>query len=129
MRSCKTQLGLVTALFGIVVLLFLPALLISSGAAAPAPALLARQASTRAIAFESINQTAEPFAPTRALDFSSNGDRRTRVMLFATNLTLLSGDGPSAVTADGEDAAHVHAGVVLGLVLAVFHRAPSVLAW
>ena len=29
----------------------------------------------------------------------------------------------------GEDAAHVHAGVVLGLVLAVFHRAPSVLAW
>ena len=108
MRSCKTQLGLVAALFGVVVLLFLPALLISSGAAGPAPALLARPASTRAIAFESVTQTVEPFAPTRALDFSSNGDRRTRVMLFATNLTLLSGDGPSAVTADGEDAAHVH---------------------
>ena len=74
----------------------------------PAPVLLARPGSTRAIAFESVTQTVEPFAPTRALDFSLNGDRRTRVMLFATNLTLLAGDGPSAVTADGEDAAHVH---------------------
>ena len=70
--------------------------------------LLARPASTRAIAFESVTQTVEPFAPTRALDFSLNGDRRTRVMLFATSLTLLAGDGSAAVTADGEDGAHVH---------------------
>jgi hypothetical protein len=102
------RIGLFLALFGVAVLLFLPALLIRSGAAGPAPVLLARPGSTRAIAFESVTQTIEPFAPTRALDFSLNGDRRTRVMLFATNLTLLAGDGPSAVTADGEDAAHVH---------------------
>ena len=104
----KRRFGLVVTLAGVAVLLFLPELLIGSGAAGPAPVLLARPGSTRAIAFESVTQTVEPFAPTRALDFSLNGDRRTRVMLFATNLTLLPGEGPSAVTADGEDAAHVH---------------------
>jgi len=107
-RIGKRRFGLVFALFSVAVLLFLPALVIRSGAAGPAPVLLARPGSTRAIAFESVNQTVEPFAPTRALDFSLNGDRRTRVMLFATNLTLLAGEGPAAVTADGEDAAHVH---------------------
>ena len=106
-RSQK-RFGLVLALFGVAVLLFLPGLLNRSGAAGPAPVLLARPGSTRAIAFESVTQTVEPFTPTRALDFSLNGDPRTRVMLLATNLTLVNGDGPSAVTADGEDAAHVH---------------------
>ena len=104
----KKQFGLAGAICGVVVLLFLPALSISSGAVGPAPTLLTRPASTRAIAFESVTQTVEPFSPTSALDFSLNGDRRTRVMLFATNLTLLAGDGPSTVTADGEDGAHVH---------------------
>ena len=94
-RIGKRRSGLVFALFGVAVLLFLPALVIRSGAAGPAPVLLARPGSTRAIAFESVNQTVEPFAPTRALDFSLNGDRRTRVMLFATNLTLLAGEGPA----------------------------------
>jgi hypothetical protein len=107
-RSGKKRFGLFAALFGLAVLLFLPALMIGSGAAGPAPVLLTRPASTRAIAFESVTQTVEPFAPTRALDFSLNGDRRTRVTLFATNLTLVAGDGPAAVTADGEDGAHVH---------------------
>ena len=107
-RIGKRRFGLVLALAGVAVLLFLPALLIRSGAAGPAPVLISRPGSTRAIAFESVTQTVEPFAPTRALDFSLDGDRRTRVMLFATSLTLVNGDGPSAVIADGEDAAHVH---------------------
>lgn len=102
------NLRLFAAVLGVVVFLVVPALLSRSGAAAPAPVVLTRVASTRAIAFESVTQTVEPFAPTRTLDFSLNGDRRTRVMLFATNLTLLAGDSASAVTADGEDGAHVH---------------------
>ncbi|MCA1594712.1 MAG: DUF1800 domain-containing protein, partial [Acidobacteria bacterium] len=59
---------------------------------------------TRAVAFESVTHTSEPFAVNSVIPW--NADRRTRVMLFAMNLGLLAGEGANAVTADAEDAAH-----------------------
>src|SRR3989441_2458219 len=44
---------------------------------------------------------AEPFPPNAPLQFGS--DARTRVMLFATNLTLQAGEDASAVTAEADD--------------------------
>ena len=73
---------------------------------ASAPTLMARSNSTRAIAVESINLLAEPFAPTAPVAFGP--DNRTRVMLFASNLNLLQGETASAVTADAEDVNHTH---------------------
>lgn len=69
---------------------------------ATAPVLLTKNNSTRALAFESISRLAEPFAPTTPVPFSQ--DDRTRVMLFATNLTLLPGE---TVTATAEDGNHI----------------------
>jgi hypothetical protein len=78
----------------------------SSKAAAAAPVLLTRANSTRAIALEPVANLAEPFLPQTAIAFGA--DNRTRVMLFATNLTLAAGEGPSAVSADAEDGARMH---------------------
>jgi hypothetical protein len=68
---------------------------------ATAPVLLTKTNSTRAIAVESVNRLTEPFSPTAALPFAT--DTRTRVMLFADNLTLLPGDTAASVTASAED--------------------------
>src|SRR5262245_49976360 len=73
--------------------------------AAGAPVLLTRTNSTRAIALESTLRTAEPFPLTAPVPFGTDG--RTRVMLFATNLTLDPGEGPSTVTAEAQDGAFV----------------------
>jgi hypothetical protein len=73
----------------------------TSAAAAGAPVLLTQANSTRAIALDSVTRQAEPFSPQSAVSFGS--DRRTRVMLFATNLTLLAGETAAAVTAEAED--------------------------
>ena len=73
---------------------------------ATAPILMARTNSTRAVAVESTNLVAEPFAPTAPVAFSQ--DNRTRVILFAENLSLQPGDTFSAVTADAEDGNHIH---------------------
>ncbi|MGB9182349.1 MAG: hypothetical protein WCB68_24175 [Pyrinomonadaceae bacterium] len=70
------------------------------------PVLITEMNSTRAIAMDAVTFTREPFALTEPVLFSN--DSRTRIMLFATNLTLLSGEGASVVTADAEDAAHIH---------------------
>jgi len=70
--------------------------------AAGAPVLLTQASSTRGIALESVTNLAEPFQLQSALAFG--GDGRTRVMLFATNLTLAPGEDASAVTAEAEDA-------------------------
>jgi len=74
---------------------------------ASAPVLLTRANTTRGVALDSVTQMAEPFPPVQAINFGLNGDRRTRVMLFATNLTLLPGEDASVVTADAEDGALV----------------------
>jgi len=73
---------------------------------ATSPVLITRTNSTRAIAVESASLVAEPFALTAPVTFSQ--DNRTRVILFADNLTLQTGDTVSAVTADAEDVNHIH---------------------
>jgi hypothetical protein len=70
-------------------------------ASAAGPVLQVQSNTNRAIAFESVTMTTEPFAPTVAIRFGS--DNRTRVMLFATNVTLLPGDDASAFTAEAQD--------------------------
>jgi len=72
-----------------------------SAAATAAPVLLSRPNSTRAIAFESVSQRAEPFAPQTAIPFGLDG--RMRVMLFASNLSHSAGETSTAVTAEAED--------------------------
>ena len=73
----------------------------SAATVAGAPVLLTRANSTRAIALESVSRIAEPFPLETAVAFGT--DRRTRVMLFATNLTLAPGEDESAVTAEAVD--------------------------
>ena len=71
-------------------------------AAAAAPILLTQANSTRGVALDSVTQSSEPFSLNEPIAFG--GDGRTRVMLMATNLTLLAGENASAVTAEAEDA-------------------------
>ena len=75
-----------------------------AGAQSPAPILISRDDSTRAIAFESVTRQREPFESIARVPFGS--DSSTRVMLFAKNLQLQSGETTTAVTADAEDANH-----------------------
>src|SRR3989449_7689128 len=65
------------------------------------PVLLMLPNSTRAVAVDSVTMIAEPFPPNAPLQFGSAV--RTRVMLFATNLTLQAGEDASVVTAEAED--------------------------
>jgi len=83
------------------------------------PTLLTQNNTTRAIALESVTLLSEPFAPTTVVPFDP--DNRTRVMLFATDLGLLPGEGAAAVTAEAEDASRTrypltveYAGTVAG---------------
>ncbi|MEK6335952.1 MAG: hypothetical protein AABM67_13555 [Acidobacteriota bacterium] len=69
-----------------------------------APILLTQENSTRAIAVNSVTLLKEPFQPQSAVKF--NDDGRTRIMLFATNVTLLPGEDASSVTAQAEDGQH-----------------------
>jgi hypothetical protein len=108
-------------------LLFLPLVVPSSSRAGIAifPAqpqttaltLLSQPNSTRAIALDSVTSRAEPFPVTAPVLFGT--DTRTRVMLFATNLTLNPGENASAVTADAEDAARAHYPLAVEFVGAV----------
>lgn len=95
------------AVAGIAAATILPAVMSPVTAAAP-PVLVSRPNSTRAVALESVLQTAEPFSPDQNINFSLGADRRTRVMLFANNLALQAGENASAVTADAEDGTHTH---------------------
>jgi hypothetical protein len=70
------------------------------------PLLISQETSTRAIAMDSLCFTAEPFASTSPCSWGS--DRRTRITLFAIDLSLQPGENLSAVTADAEDADHRH---------------------
>lgn len=75
-----------------------------ASAQASRPVLISDATSTRAVAFESVTQKREPFPLTSTVQFSA--DNRTRIMLFATNLNLQSGDTASSVSAEAEDGAH-----------------------
>jgi hypothetical protein len=72
---------------------------------ATAPVLLTRSSSTRGIAVESTSLVAEPFPTTAPIPLSA--DNRTRVILFAANLTLLPGETAANVTATAEDGNHI----------------------
>ncbi|HEU5132973.1 MAG TPA: hypothetical protein VFT26_12745, partial [Pyrinomonadaceae bacterium] len=92
--------------FVLIIALFCVALFATRDARlATAPVLLTKANSTRALAVESISRLAEPFAPATSVPFSH--DNRTRVMLFATNLTLLPGETAANVTATAEDGNHI----------------------
>ncbi|MFN2493358.1 MAG: collagen binding domain-containing protein, partial [Pyrinomonadaceae bacterium] len=73
-------------------------------AKASVPVLLSRANSTRAVALEALNLQREPFALTSSSLLGSQ-DQRTRILLFAVNL---SGADASMVTADAEDGSHRH---------------------
>ncbi|PYS48574.1 MAG: hypothetical protein DMF68_12715 [Acidobacteria bacterium] len=68
------------------------------------PVLISEATSTRAVAFESVTQKREPFTLTSSVPFSD--DSRTRINLFAMNLSLQPGDSASDVMAEAEDGAH-----------------------
>src|SRR6185436_7401286 len=70
----------------------------SASAQSAAPVLISHEDSTRAIAFESVTQQREPFSTTAPVRFGA--DNQTRIMLFAMNLTLQSGDTVSAITVE-----------------------------
>ena len=74
----------------------------NAGAQSTSPILISRDDSTRAVAFESVTRQREPFSPNAQIRFGA--DSATRVMLFAMNLQLQSGENATAVTADAEDA-------------------------
>ena len=69
--------------------------------AAPSPVLLTVPNTNRAIALHSVLFTKEPFALRTPINLSS--DERTRIKLFATNLDLLPGETPAAVTVRATD--------------------------
>jgi glucose/arabinose dehydrogenase len=69
----------------------------------PPPAVLAtEEGSDSAIALDSVTMMRDPFPLTDPFNLSP--DSRTRIMLFATNLTLAPGENASSVTARAEDA-------------------------
>lgn len=67
----------------------------------PSPVILTETNSDRAIALDSVTMVRDPFPTTTVFNFSS--DQRTRLMIFATNADLLSGENSSALTAQAED--------------------------
>jgi hypothetical protein len=84
-----------------VVVLLLPA----TAQLAVGPTLYTRTNSTRAIAVDATSLVAEPFALTTPVRYGQ--DNRTRVMLFASNLTLAAGETVANVTAEAEDGNHI----------------------
>jgi hypothetical protein len=98
--------GVVVSILALLIIYPNPARMANSQGieAATSATLLSQPNSTRAVALESVTFVSEPFNPTVALNFGA--DNRTRVMLFASNLGLLPGEGAAAVTAEAEDASH-----------------------
>jgi uncharacterized delta-60 repeat protein len=74
--------------------------------AADEPVLQTEAGTNHAIALDSVTFKRDPFSV--ANDFVLNPDHRTRVILFAANMTLSNGEDASAVTAQAEDSGGVH---------------------
>ncbi|MEO8433895.1 MAG: carboxypeptidase regulatory-like domain-containing protein [Pyrinomonadaceae bacterium] len=68
------------------------------------PVLISEANSTRAIAFDAVLHTREPFPLSYTVPWVSDG--RTRVMLFATNFNLAADETATAVTASAEAAGY-----------------------
>ena len=91
-----------------------------AAAAIDPPVLISQETSTRAIVLESLCLTSEPFA--LASPCSWDSDRRTRITLFALDLSLQPGENLSVVTADAEDAVHRHYDLTVEYVGPVPHQ-------
>ena len=93
--------GLVAlALLSIITTLWLP----NPAAQSTQPVLFSSEDSTRAIAVDSVTNKREPFSVVPPVSFGP--DNCTRIMLFAGNLHLQSGESFDVVTADAEDESH-----------------------
>lgn len=68
------------------------------------PMLFTEELTFRAIALDSVLLMREPFSLGNIFNFSS--DQRTRIMLFATGIDLLSGESSSSVQVQLEDSEH-----------------------
>ncbi|MFN2453915.1 MAG: GDSL-type esterase/lipase family protein [Pyrinomonadaceae bacterium] len=68
------------------------------------PVLLTEENSNRAAAVDSVTLVRDPFPVFTTYNLSA--DRHTRIILFATNATLLPGETMSAMTAQAEDSQH-----------------------
>jgi hypothetical protein len=69
--------------------------------ASPAPRLLTEETTERAIAVESVTLLRGPFPFATTHQFSSDG--ANRVMLFATDMQFIPGEGAAATTVQAED--------------------------
>src|SRR5882672_8754504 len=107
-RAFASGKRLVATVCAVVALTICGAVAPASAAPSISPTLISVSAgSTRAVALESVSMRAEPFSLSSEGNFSPN-DARTRITLFVTNLDLLAGETQNSLTADAEDAAHVH---------------------
>lgn len=79
----------------------------SASAAPLKPIIVSTPNSTRAVAMDAIQFSPEPFVA-KSTSLLYGADRSTRIMIFVLNLSLPSGENPSVVTAEAEDAAHRH---------------------
>lgn len=70
----------------------------------PVPTLLTETDSQQAVALNAVTWARSPFSTITTQNFSS--DQRTRVLLLATNVSLLPGDNTGAITAQAEDSQH-----------------------
>jgi hypothetical protein len=86
----------------LIALACLPAVERRSAAQVSRPVLVSQSTSTRAVAWDAVAHTGEPFAINSPHSLST--DRRTRIQLFALNLAAT--DDASTLTADAEDGAH-----------------------
>lgn len=69
------------------------------------PLLLTREDdATRAVALDSVTMVREPFSVVTLNNFGA--DQRTRLVLFAVNSELMTGETDSAVTVQAEDSSH-----------------------
>lgn len=68
------------------------------------PVLMTEANSNRAIALDSVTMLRDPFTVQNLLNFSS--DRRTRILIFATNLVFPVNEPFSAVTVQAENSQH-----------------------
>jgi hypothetical protein len=73
-----------------------------NGSSGPAPVLLTDNNTERAVALDSVTLMREPF-PTAARH-NLGSDKHTRILLFARNIELLSGEDASTLTVQAEDA-------------------------
>src|SRR6185503_20142626 len=69
-----------------------------AGAQQSGPILISHTDSTRAISFDAVTHQREPFFKTTQIKFGTDG--ATRIMLFATNISLQAGEAATAVTAE-----------------------------